>query len=80
MWAGRITPTTAGNSWRIWTRLPQADLPYVPGCRVAAGVSELSPMPEDAESLRIQNALLREQLAKLEAQKQKLQRAIRELL
>jgi len=37
-------------------------------------------MPEDAESLRIQNALLREQLAKLEAQKQKLQRAIRELL
>ena len=43
------------------------------------GVPELPAMPEDAESLRIQNNMLRERLSKLEEQAEKLKKAILEL-
>ena len=47
---------------------------------VAAGTPELSAVPEDVESLRAQNTMLRERLSKLEAQAEKLKNAIIELI
>ena len=46
----------------------------------AAGASDLQGLPQDVESLKAENVMLRERLSKLEARAEKLKQAICELL